>query len=74
MKMDQSKEMSRNNHKVSFNERSSTIGDDNENNDFIFILKQLAKKKCKQLSKILIIPTAHFVNGEPKLLMFNEKV
>ena len=67
-------QLSKNNNKVSFNEISSTMADENQKKDFIFVLKQLAKKRSKQLAKILIVPTAYCLKGEPKFLIFNEKV
>lgn len=54
--------------------RLDTNDNENEEKDFVFILKQLAAKKSKQLLKIFIAPTTLFINGDPKFLLFNEKV
>ena len=51
-----------------------TVENENDDIDFVFILKQLAAKKSKQLLKMLISPTTLFSNGEPKFLIYNEKV
>ena len=63
-----------NTRKNSISMRLDTNDNDNEEKDFVFILKQLSAKKSKQLLKIFIVPTTLFVNGDPKFLLYNEKV